>query len=367
MFKQLMGGVLLSGALSVSFSQEVWTSQASGTTNILNGVVWAGAQFVAVGSSDGEGTKPGTVLTSPDGVTWTSRVAGTNSTLKAVIRNGAQLVAVGTQGGIVTSTDGITWTARTSNTTEHLNALTWTGSQYVAVGYHGTVLTSPDAVTWTLRPSATPNIQLKSVAASGSMIVAIGVEGYLQSSPDGITWTTRPNPEAFTITISGITWNGTKFAAITYSSAPGFGRSPTLTSPDGITWTENANTLKASMNAILWTGAQFVAVGTNGFVATSPNAIDWTTRVSGTEGYFNAVTLTGAGTLLLAVGDTYKNGGTALIMTSPVAVTSVRTPQGAKGAKGAEVKPGLNGVLGTVQGYRADGRIPALIPGQTKD
>ena len=118
------------------------------------------------------------------------------------------------------------------------------------------------------------------------------------------------------------------------------------------------------MTAILWTGAQFVAVGVNGFVATSPNAIDWTTRVSGTEGYFNAVTLTGAGTLLLAVGDNYKSDGNALIMTSPVAVTAVRMPQG---MKGAEVKPGVNGALGTVRGYRADGRIPALAPSPAKN
>jgi hypothetical protein len=356
MFKQFIGGILLSGAVTLAFSQEVWTSRTSGTTLSLNGVVWAGAQFVAVGRSDGEGSKPGTILTSPDGVTWTTQVAGTNSTLNAVIRNGAQLVAVGTQGGIVTSTDGITWTARTSGTTQHLNAVTWTGSQYVAVGYNGTVLTSPDAVTWTLRPSATPNIELKDVAASGSMIVAVGTEGYLQSSPDGITWTTRPNPSAFTITLSGIAWNGTKFAAITYSSAPGFGRSPTLTSPDGITWTENENTLKASMNAILWTGAQFVAVGTNGFVATSPNAVDWTPRVSGTTGYFNAITLTGAGTLLLAVGDNYNSEGIALIMTSPVVATAVRMPQGAKRPEA----PGMQGILGTIEGYRPDGRVPSV-------
>ena len=221
----------------------------------------------------------------------------------------------------------------------------------MAVGYYGTVLTSPDAVTWTLRPSATPNIQLKDVAASGSMIVAVGTEGYMQSSPDGITWTTRPHPSASMITIEGVTWNGTKFAAVTFTNTPGFGLSPTLTSPDGITWTEHENTLKASMNAILWTGAQFVVVGNNGFVATSPNAIDWTTRVSGTQGYFNAVTLTGTGTLLLAVGENYKSDGNALIMTSPVVATGIRTPADAASRAPQMAKP----IPGTIQGYRANG------------
>ncbi len=54
-----------------------WTTQTSGTDNVLRGVVYAGGQFVAVGNQ-------GTVLTSPDGVTWTAQTSGAATDRTAV-------------------------------------------------------------------------------------------------------------------------------------------------------------------------------------------------------------------------------------------------------------------------------------------
>jgi hypothetical protein len=46
------------GTLLTSPDGTAWTPQASGTVNLLNGVVWSGTQFVMLGAN-------GTILTSP--------------------------------------------------------------------------------------------------------------------------------------------------------------------------------------------------------------------------------------------------------------------------------------------------------------
>lgn len=354
MLKRLTAGVLLTGAITLSSAQGAWTKQASGTPNTLYGVVWTGAQFVAVGRSPQDGTQPATIITSPDGVTWSARAAGTNNGLTAVARNGSQVVAVGYSGAITLSTDGgSTWQARPSGTTQHLNAVAWAGSQFVAAGYNGTVATSPDGVTWTVRPSANTSTRMFGVAGSGSRIVVVGEGGYIQSSPDGIAWTTQSSGTGNIL--SAVTWTGTQFVAVTQSAFAGTLPSPVLTSPDGITWTAHANTLNAVVNAILWTGAQYVLVGGGGLVATSPDAATWTAQKSGaTTVNLFGITITGAGTVLAAVGSAAV-GENAAIITSVVGSTAIWTP----GAPKTRVPSGARAVPGTIEGYRPDGRVPA--------
>lgn len=53
------------GVIYTSVDAQTWTQRTSGTTNTLNGVTWAGTQFVVVGSN-------ATVLRSTTGVTWTA-------------------------------------------------------------------------------------------------------------------------------------------------------------------------------------------------------------------------------------------------------------------------------------------------------
>lgn len=109
-----------------------WTrgSDLSGT---LNAVVWAGNQFVTVGSSAFVGSLPMPAYTSPDGITWTSRSAG-NGSLFGLIWTGSLLVGVGQGGQIMTSSDGITLTTQPSGTTANLNAVAFSGATFATVG-----------------------------------------------------------------------------------------------------------------------------------------------------------------------------------------------------------------------------------------
>lgn len=282
------------------------TSQSSGTGNNLNGVVWSGTQFVAVGEA-------GTVLTSPDGVTWTSRSSGTADGLRSVAWSGSKFVAVGgNPGTALTSSDGITWAKQDLSGISFggqawiLSSVVSSGTQFAAVGStiggfssSEVILTSPDGITWTSRPYiATTHSDLRAIAWSGTQFVAVGGTGEILSSADGVTWTAQSSPAS---QLDSIVWSGTQFVA-------GGSGGTVLTSPNGTTWTSHTSGTLNGVLAVAWTGVQFVATGPGGTFLSSPDGATWSIQASGTSNFMNGFA---SGTKLVMVG---TNG---TIVTSP--------------------------------------------------
>lgn len=127
---------------------QVTTTAPNG--NQLLAVAFGNSSFVAVGEAE-------TVVTSPTAATWTHQTESQVGNLQGLVWSGTQFVAVGfdssvTASVIVTSPDGVTWTSRAvSANNRSLNAVTFGQSEYVAVGGFGTIVTSLDGVTWTAR------------------------------------------------------------------------------------------------------------------------------------------------------------------------------------------------------------------------
>jgi len=279
------------------------TNSLVGVNNILNAVTWSGTQFVAVGG-------PGSILTSPDGISWTSRTSGTGNALTGVTWSGTQFVAVGsgTGGIILTSPDGITWTSRTSGTQSFLSGVTWSGTRFVAVGSMGTILTSPDGITWTPHFSGTVNY-LSGVIWSGTQFVVVGADAIL-TSPDGITWTSRPLGN-LNSNLTGVTWSGTQFVAVGHDFG-GACCDVTYTSPDGVTWTSQNLGTTAYPMGVAWSGTEFVAVGgptSGGTILTSPDGVTWTQQASGTQHGLLGVASSGTEVVMVGTENT--------ILTSP--------------------------------------------------
>lgn len=282
-----------------------------GSPNILADVVWTGSQIVAVGPSGG--------MTSSDGVTWTSRSVFGNS----IAWTGSQLVAVGGNGRIMTSPDGVVWTSRTSGASEALYGVAWTGSQLVAVGLQGTILTSPDGITWTTRSSGTSN-DLYGVAGTGAGVVAVGLSGTILTSPDGATWSIAQIQGTLQqgIVLFAVTAGPDKFVAVGNGSM-------ILTSPDGVTWTINSPSGGDQLDAITWTGTQYVAVGLSPQVApilTSPDGVDWTRSTLPTDLGVDGITWTGSelvvvGGVILTSGCGALTGGDFSISVSPEVIS----------------------------------------------
>jgi len=264
------------GTIISSPDGTVWTARTSGTGNVLQDVVWSGAQFVVVGDS-------GTILTSPDGVTWTSRTSGTANNLQSIVWNNSQFVSVGNTGTILTSPDGITWTTRTSGTTNNLLALSWNGSQFVSVGSAGTILTSADGISWATQVSGS-NANLQSIAWNGSLFAVVGSGGAILTSPAGITWTAASSGS--TEDLQDILWGDAQFVVV--------GNTGTiLTSVDGSSWLLQDSKITTVLSGIAKQGTQYAAVGDAGVVLTSSNAATWTAQTSGSGSNLAAVAWSG--------------------------------------------------------------------------
>ena len=228
------------------------------------------------------------VMSSTNGIDWTSSVGTAslaaipeNSELNGIVWNGSQFVAVGDQiggtgsnvgdyGHVLFSADGENWSATTqyagaSNLVGVLPAMTavaWSGSQFVAVG--NGIFPSANGSVWTVN-SLTGNYT--GVASSGSIFVATGLSGALYSSPDGQNWT----PYAVTsLDLYGVAWTGAQFVAV--------GAGVILTSPDGINWTTRSAGTSSHLYGVTWSGSLYVAVG-EGVIVTSTNGATWTPQV----------------------------------------------------------------------------------------
>ena len=115
---------------------------------------------------------------------------------------------------------------------------------------------------------------------------------------------------------NSIVWSGSQFVAVGTSI---------LTSSDGVAWKERPTPVAdVTLRKVIWSGSQFVAVGTLGTIITSPDGITWTQRASGTTAILNWIVW--SGNQFVAVGDggvilTSANGTTWVSRTSGVSST----------------------------------------------
>jgi len=182
--------------LTSSDNGSSWTSQTSGTSEIIWDVTYDNNIFVSVSDN-------GLIYTSGDGTTWTPRTSGTSSPLRGVTYGNSTFVAVGNAGKIYTSPDGTTWTSSTSGTSNAFQQVVYGNSTFVAVGNSGTIYTSGDGTTWTSSTSGTSNA-LQQVAYGNNTFVVISNNGEIFTSADGTTWTLEWT--SGTTSLNGITF-----------------------------------------------------------------------------------------------------------------------------------------------------------------
>jgi len=189
------------GAIQYSRDSLTWLPSFSATTNNL----FASASspqgtIVLVGAN-------GTILESVTGTTWADHSFATTNTLQGVTWAGTQFVAVGANGMVLTSPDAMTWTSRSSGTTTTLNAVTWDGSHLYTVGRSGLVMKSSDAISWSTLPAPSTN-DLQGVARNGSQLVAVALNGvFYYTTDDGVAWSGEAMQPGLTRPLYGVAWN----------------------------------------------------------------------------------------------------------------------------------------------------------------
>jgi hypothetical protein len=235
-------GVILTSTNASTWSSETsggnsWSAASDGVSDNLSGTAYGNDMHVISGVS-------GTILTSSDnGSSWTTQTTGTSEVIWEVIYDNNIFVSVSDNGSIYTSGDGTTWTPRTSGTSNPLRGITYGNSTFVAVGNSGTIYTSTDGTTWTSSTSGTSNA-FKQVAYGNSTFVAVGNSGTIYTSPDGTTWTSSTSGTSNAL--QQVAYGNSTFVVISNNGE-------IFTSADGTTWTLEWTSGTTSLNGITFT------------------------------------------------------------------------------------------------------------------
>jgi hypothetical protein len=148
-------------------------------------------------------------------------------------------------------------------------------------------------------PVSIPNADVQS-----SLI--LGGFDYVPVTVTGMPVTSRIS--GTTNSLNAIVWSGTQFVAV--------GSSGTIrTSPDGKIWTSRTVDSAYHLQGITWSGTQFVAVGVLGIILTSPDGINWTARTT------LATNISGDLFDVVWSGTQFVVTGVGTILTSPDGVT----------------------------------------------
>lgn len=329
----------------------------------LNGVVWGGDLFVAVGDS-------GAIITSPNGTNWTVRNGLTAIDLKAVACGNGRFVAVGEDAGLsLVSTNGESWQSGSAGTNVYFNDITFGDGTFLAVGLLGPSFTtaaafrSTNGLDWTqvVVPVLGPYVSLEAVSFGAGRFVALDYYGLAHASTDLVNWTNTPatiisyaaglgfgNGNFVALGYGGLVnsspdgmnWgvstyngvedrklNGVSYGAGRYVIVAGKGR--VITSPGGLgAWTRSVTPTTDRLDDVVFGHGLFVAVGENGTVLTSADGLAWTNHTRGVN--YDLDGLEVANGLAVAVG----KGGVILTSTDGAGWSSRFLP-------GA---PGLHGV-----------------------
>ncbi len=295
-----------------SATQNAWTQSVSGTSATLHSVLWSGQEFIAVGDS-------GVVLTSGDGLAWTKQVSGTSRNLLAATWAGTRALACGDSGALIYSGNGSTWQKiDVGLPNARIGAVAWSGSQFVAGYGFNSIVLSKDGSSWTVGTAPGPidstalqfPTTIQSICWSGSNFVLfqneynwcsgacycggsiVQGESYqyrISSSKDGIAWTSVDSSLGGSSGFVGGT--GTVFAVVgprSFSAPCNFSSMPeVLTSQDGTNWVRHtvptqinlaaSGTLTdINLNAVTWTGREFVTIGDSGTILFFDGDATWT-------------------------------------------------------------------------------------------
>jgi hypothetical protein len=227
------------------------------------------AQVLAAGVAWSSGTSA-TATIDPDGLAHGAAAGTSTITATAGVASGTALLTV------TATPPGLDWPFLTTspaksvlpcNGSVELTGVAWSGSQFVVGDPNGAIYTSPDGLAWTLRDGGQAcgvrGYPMSAVtwAAEVGRFVSVGT-GNIRTSTDGITWTPDTSGEIATAALEAVTWTGAQFVAVGSSlNPPAPGVSVILTSPDGLAWSSRTTGTRGALRAVASSGTLLVATG----------------------------------------------------------------------------------------------------------
>ncbi|MDZ7376400.1 MAG: YCF48-related protein [candidate division KSB1 bacterium] len=275
-------------ALTANVFSQSWTSQTSGTTNILEAIWFKDTQNGwAVGNS---GT---TLFTINGGQTWNA-IKLTNEDLKDVAFLDQNIgLIVGDNGRIFrTINGGANWTQISSGTSSNILAVAFgEGGMAYAAGRDGVILRSTDnGASWTVVETGT--VRYRGIAAKGSQYAwVVGENGALKISTNGgQTWSAKsPGTSSDLHDVFFLTqtegWIAGQNDVLLYST------------DGGNTWSSRNSGINVGLEAVVFLNStNGWAVGNSGRIFKTTNGgVNWAVEASGVTVELNDVFFLNAG------------------------------------------------------------------------
>lgn len=174
------------------------------------------------------------------------------------------------------------------------------------------------------------------------VLLWLGLESVHQLDAQALAWTYRFSDPS--LRLNSVVWTGAQFAAVgaelytrvdQYGSWREVSSACVLTSPDGLNWTRRTNGVgSAELLRVTWTGTQLVAVSSDwafaqSSVAISNDGINWTSPAQSVPGGFEDIVWTGSRFVALGPGTGNGVGGQTSIWhsTNGTQWTEYATPE----------------------------------------
>ena len=238
---------------------------------MYRGVVHGAGRVVAVGTYG----HVSIFAASADGRGWnqTRKKSGSRVDTRGVGFGAGTFVAVGgdpvaagsSKPVVLLSKDGVDWSDFTPISGRSiLRRLAWGNDRFVAVGDRGRRSTSADGRTWQDAPDVRAIDTLVDVAFGDGVFAGVGLHSLRMTSRDGLTWSERQVGEEGEH-LNAIVWAGDRFVAV--------GIGATYVSPDGAAWKRYPNTNAPLVMA--WGDGVFVGANWKGRLLRSTDAVAW--------------------------------------------------------------------------------------------
>lgn len=266
----------------------------SNVSSALRAAAWGGGGgdvFVAVGAGALGSSATYSGATVGDTLVWApvSLPAIGLGMVKCVVSTPAGvLLAAGEKAAVFTSTDGKNWTTR-ANAFENLasvNGLAYNNGRFIAVSALPNITWASAGEDGVPGPwSNATNVNLisvesyRSITAFGTNEFALcGIRGVIRTSTGrGTRWLAVRPLELEEPDLLGIAWDGKKTLVCVGKK----GRILTSTNGEASAWSMQDWTGGANLNAVGWTGYEFIVAGDGGLVLTSPDGTTWSESAKG--------------------------------------------------------------------------------------
>jgi len=311
-------GLVVAGGLDLGFASEdglTWTS--IGKIPAVD-MLWDGHKFVSVG-------KQGAVSSSGDGFHWNNSQATTRLfNITDVAAGPPGWVAVGDNGALIYSADGQTWEGRSLENVSEVTAVAWTGTAFLAGGretyyaepvrHRYVIYRSEDGQHWSYHAGPIgdwSSVGVDTFVIGPRLTYALGGV-YPIGSIDGENWGWAFGPSYHYAGASNGTnilfFDGTPNVYIGDDRGEylGLAEFPADSYPD--------------ITNGIWTGSQYVLVGTDDTSAVSPDGFNWQAAKTGFNAELTDVAATASGLVAVA-----KDG---LILTSLDGLVWTNDPSG---------------------------------------